>query len=161
MNKQKTTYKYILKYSDFASHKAYIGRAFSTCGKIGNDIVMYCINDDGGSGLVICVSEDEFVKYFDIIKDDNTKNTHRCVASKKKNGYEYGHYTKDNKTYAYKTDGKRIVVRRKGIKAESKCLASDKFDFEYGINLAILRHKIKYYNNLIEKYKKEVAAMIK
>lgn len=40
MNKQKTTYKYILKYSDFASHKAYIGRAFSTCGKIGN--VMLC-----------------------------------------------------------------------------------------------------------------------
>ena len=161
MNKQKTTYKYILKYSDFTSHKAYIGREFHVSMKIDRDIVMYCINDDGASGLVICVSEDEFAKYFDIIKDKNTKNTHRCSTSKKKNGYEYGHYTKDNKTYAYKTDGKRIVVRRKGIKAESKCLASDKFDFEYGINLAILRHKIKYHNNLIEKYKKEVDAMIK
>ena len=161
MNKQKTTYKYILKYSDFASHKEYIGREFHVSMKIDHDIAMYCINDDGASGLVICVSEDEFAKYFDIIKDKNTKNTHRCSTSKKKNGYEYGHYTKDNKTYAYKTDGKRIVVRRKGIKAESKCLASDKFDFEYGINLAILRHKIKYHNNLIEKYKKEVDAMIK
>ncbi len=161
MNKQKTTYKYILKYSNFASHKEYIGREFHVSMKIDRDIVMYCINDDGASGLVICVSEDEFAKYFDIIKDKNTKNTHRCSTSKKKNGYEYGHYTKDNKTYAYKTDGKRIVVRRKGIKAESKCLASDKFDFEYGINLAILRHKIKYHNNLIEKYKKEVDAMIK
>lgn len=49
----------------------------------------------------------------------------------------------DDGYFCYRTNGKKTIVKKNGIKSESTCHKNDTFDLENGVNLALARTNLK------------------
>ena len=93
----------------------------------------------------IAVSPDEFAQYFDevpvkqpvkkkVVKED--KPAKKCKAGK---WSEWKTFKMYGITYAFKENGKNVIVRSGGYRGCSKCHSEDEFNLEYGLRLAMSR----------------------
>lgn len=49
----------------------------------------------------------------------------------------------DNKTYIYRTNGKKVELKADGIKTYASCAPNDTFDLRKGLDLCMARFKVK------------------
>ena len=109
----------------------------------------------GGELHMGCMSYDEFQKYFELVeapkKREWTKWDYRIYDKE----YSSPYYSKPIKLhYQCRHNGKKVQVRRFGIKAEATCAKEDEFNFEIGLQLALYRLLAKTYSNDVERYAK-------
>ena len=103
----------------------------------------HCSNKFGCA--FISVSQEEFPKYFEMVVDkpENKKETQTQVKPIKKTRakkWSDWHQIKlYGVTYAYRENGKDVVVRSGGHRGYSKCHPEDEFNLEYGLRMAISR----------------------
>ena len=99
------------------------------------------LKEDVGYGCAyISVTQEEFPVYFELVKED-VKETPKKPEKKTKAGKwsEWKTFKLYGVTYAFKENGKNIIVRSGGHRGCSKCHSEDEFDLEYGLRLAISR----------------------
>lgn len=86
-----------------------------------------------------CMSYDEFLKYFDQVKE-------RVWSSWEEQRVIF--YDMNDKQIAidirFRNNGKKIQVRSGPLKAESSCHSEDRFDFDKGFELATKRLILKF-----------------
>ena len=93
----------------------------------------------------ISVSQEEFPEYFEMVTMKPEKHTENKMPVKpiKKTRAgkwsEWHHIKLYGVTYAYKENGKDVVVRSGGYRGRSKCHPEDEFNLEYGLRMAISR----------------------
>lgn len=107
-----------------------------------------------GGGLHMgCMSYDEFQKYFELVEEP--KKIEWSEWKFKNSGWIYKSPV-SHKTisflYEYRHNGKKVQVRKLGIKAEATCAKEDEFDLETGLKLAECRLLIKFYAKDVELY---------
>lgn len=66
----------------------------------------------------------------------------------------------DNVFGEYKTNGKKVFVKAYGEKSHSSCNKMDNFNLRVGLNIAILRCKLKALNKKIDKKLEEAGELL-
>lgn len=110
-----------------------------------------------GGGLHMgCMSYDEFQKYFELIEEPKKREWTEWKITM---GQTYTSPV-THKTVSflceYRHNGKKVQVRKLGIKAEATCAKEDEFDLETGLKLAECRLLIKFYTKDVELYAKSL-----
>lgn len=113
--------------------KDWVDHTFQAVSVTKEEIVLKETAEGEWGFAVIAVSPDEFSAYFKPV----TENTGKKCKAREWSEWEtirlYG------VTYAYKQNGKRVIVRSSGFRGESSCHDEDEFDLEYGLKLAVSR----------------------
>jgi hypothetical protein len=111
-----------------------------------------------GGGLHMgCMSYDEFQKYFELVEESKKREWSEWEF--KDSGWIYKSpvtYKTFTFFYEYRHNGKKVQVRKHGIKAEATCAKEDEFNLETGLKLAECRLLIKCYAKDVELYAKSL-----
>lgn len=92
---------------------------------------------------VVCMSHDDMSRYFVIHK--KYEPVEKKVLTKPKKKTKAGKWSEwttikiSGNQYAYKTNGKKVVIRGGGFKGESSCHDEDDFDLATGLKMAYQR----------------------
>lgn len=120
--------------------KAWIGHTFIITSVTNEEISLEEKDSSGYGYACIAVTPEEFPVYFrldvPIQKKEEKKATKKCKAGK---WSEWKTFKLYGVTYAFKENGKDVIVRSGGYRGCSKCHPEDKFDLEYGLRMAISR----------------------
>ena len=101
----------------------YVGRTFSITNITAEGMIVFANKSIG----TYMMNFDSFAKHFVKTKWTEWTLAHDC---------EFG-------GFMYRTDGKRIVVRRGGFKVSASCHPRDNFDIKMGIKLCLARLRVK------------------
>ena len=116
--------------------KGWQGHKFKVTNITKEEVTLEEVTEDtdyGASYTCVVVSPDEFEIYF---KPVEVKPVKLCKAGK---WSEWTTIRTNGVSYAYKTNGKKVIVRSNGYRGESSCHSEDKFELEIGLKMAIDR----------------------
>ncbi|HGM3507372.1 TPA: hypothetical protein ACKOR7_001948 [Clostridioides difficile] len=99
---------------------------------VGNNGAIH-FKTDYGMGFM---NYSELKKYFEVAIETKKKEH---IWSEWRTATVFG----TNKTYKYRTNGKKVEVRMGDFKASATCHDSDEFDFNKGIKLCLARIEVK------------------
>lgn len=150
--------------------KAIVGRTYTLIASpsmfkdwIGHEFVVKAISkeevnlveaEDNFLGVAyISVTQEEFPQYFEETKRKPVEKVKPKKITKAGKWSDWHTIKLYGITYAYKENGKCVIVRSGGHRGVSKCHSEDKFDLEYGLRLAISR-LVKNKANAEKKQKK-------
>ncbi|CEQ01674.1 Uncharacterised protein [[Clostridium] sordellii] len=125
-----------------------IGDIFEITGV--NELGTITISSNYGTGIM---SYDEFEKYFEKVEEKP------LVWGEWKRHLNDPNY--ENRTFAYRTNGKTIELIEKGKKVRSVCLDEDIFNLDYGLDLCLKKQDVIKAKAAIRDANKKHRAVVK
>lgn len=135
----------------------YIGTEFEVIDV--TDSIIMCKTMGAGYGIQFGIDIDEFSNYFELIQENPIREKYRFEALPYKvnwyifNGDKSEFKTVDSEDFSLDVifnGNKTIVILDDGSKGIAKCLSTDKYDMNKGMDIAYTKAIIKYYEKKLE-----------